>query len=217
MHGASIPVCEIFKSLEGETTRAGLPCCFIRTAGCNLRCSYCDTRYAVNGESSTLEAGEIVRQVRDMGPKLACLTGGEPLLHAAAPALCTGLIESGLTVLVETNGTLDVRGLPEGAVRILDVKCPGSGECGSLMEENLDALRPFDEVKFVLTDREDFDWAREMAEKHNLLDRCHVLLSPASGHLAPGKAADWLVEWGASARLQLQIHKLLWPHAGRGV
>jgi len=154
-----LPVIEIFKSIQGESSLAGLPCSFVRTAGCNLHCSYCDTRYAAQEEGEELPLERIADTVGSLGCRLTCITGGEPLLHAATPALCELLLGRGHTVIVETNGTQRIARLPEGVVRVMDVKCPASGECGRTLPRNLDALRAEDQVKFVICDRNDFDWA----------------------------------------------------------
>ena len=213
----TLPVEELFRSIQGEGTRAGLPCCFVRMAGCNLDCDYCDTRYASESWGTERELDEIVKRVVEMGPGLVCLTGGEPLIHQGVSELCRRLLDRGLTVTVETNGSRDISVLPRGAVCVMDVKCPGSGEEGSLRRENLELLDPDDEVKFVLTDRADFEWARDMVEEYRLAERYAVLFSPAYGHLEARRLADWLVDWGAPVRLQLQLHRLLWPHKSRGV
>jgi len=217
MNEPTVRVEELFKSIQGEGTRAGLPSCFIRTAGCNLECAYCDTRYAAESEGTALVVGDIVERVAAMGPDLVCITGGEPLLHASLPELCNLLLGWELTVVVETSGSMDISVLPKPVIRIMDVKCPGSGEEGSLQRRNLNRLRPADEVKCVLTDRRDFEWARDLVEEHGLAERCPVLFSPANGRLQPDRLAKWLLEWGAPVRLQLQLHRLLWPERAREV
>ncbi|MEF8787650.1 MAG: radical SAM protein [Planctomycetota bacterium] len=217
MSDRTLQVAELFKSIQGEGTRAGLPCCFVRTAGCNLECSYCDTRYAAESRGTELPLEDIIERVADMGPELACVTGGEPLLHRAVPELCGRLLQRGMTVVVETNGSEDISVLPEGVIRVMDVKCPGSGEADSLLRGNLDLLGLEDEVKFVLTDRDDYEWARVLVEEEHLTDRGAVLFSPAYGRLEARRLADWLLEWNAPVRLQLQLHRLLWPERNRSV
>lgn len=212
----SLQVSEIFTSIQGETTRAGLPCTFVRLAGCNLCCTYCDTRYAAEEEGTTMDLGAVVARVHGAGTRLVCITGGEPLLQPATVPLARELIGLGHTVLVETNGTRDTFPLPPDAVCVMDIKCPGSGECGHTLTSNLDALRQQDEVKFVLCDRRDFDWAADFVRQHGLLRRCHVLFAPAHGVLAAGRLAGWILESGLEVRLQLQLHKILWPEKTRG-
>ena len=212
----SLQVIEIFSSIQGETTRAGLPCAFVRLAGCNLRCAYCDTRYAVEEEGTPMGLGEVVGRIHRSGMRLACITGGEPLLQPAAVPLARELVGLGHSVLVETNGTLDITPLPAEATRVMDVKCPGSGECGRALMSNLEALRQQDEAKFVLCDRRDFDWAADFADGQGLIGRCHVLFAPAHGVLSGRQLADWILQSGLKVRLQLQLHKLLWPEKTRG-
>lgn len=209
-------VCEIFRSLQGETTRAGLPATFLRLAGCNLRCRYCDTVWAQDPRAgSPMTLGALLAAV---GPPsdLVVVTGGEPLLQAGLPALLVALCDLGRTVLLETNGSRDLRGLDPRVRRILDVKCPGSGEAESNRWENLDSLGPRDEVKLVITGREDFDFAVEVVSRHQLTERCPVLLSPAEGFVAPPDLAGWILESRLPLRLQLQLHRILWPGKDRG-
>lgn len=212
-----LQVIEVFKSIQGETTRAGLPCAFIRLAGCNLRCAYCDTRYAVEEPGTAEEVSDAAQKLHAFHTRLVCITGGEPLLQARVVPLARRLVELGHTVLVETNGTLDISVLPPEALRIMDVKCPGSGECGSTLVSNLAALRMQDEVKFVLCDRRDFDWAVEFAARHGLTGRCRVLFAPVAGKLPARELAGWVLESGLQVRLQVQLHKIIWPERTRGV
>lgn len=214
----ALAISEIFKSIEGETSYAGLPCSFVRTVGCNLRCSYCDTQYAQSGDGIRIGLEEICEEVESHGTRLVCITGGEPLVQTeGVVALAARLLESGHTVLLETNGTFDLAPVPEGVVRIMDVKCPGSGESGKTLPENLERLTPRDEVKFVISDRADFDWAVAFVEQHELAVGPQVLFAPAYGRLAAGDLAGWILEAGLEVRLQLQLHKLLWPERTRGV
>ncbi len=224
----TLRVIELFRSIQGESTWAGMPCAFIRLAGCNLSCSYCDTRYALEEPGREMSLDEAFGSIEALTTRLVCITGGEPLLQAATPALAGRLLASGHTVLVETNGTLDISTLPSGTVRVMDVKCPGSGECGKMMMSNLEVLGAQDEVKFVLCDRRDFDWAAGFVVDHHLLSRCHVLFSPAVGRpqsrpsvaqedsVTPRRLAEWILESGLDLRLQLPLHKMLWPEKSRG-
>jgi 7-carboxy-7-deazaguanine synthase len=214
---ATLSVIEIFRSIQGETSFAGLPCGFVRLAGCNLRCSYCDTGYAWEESGEELSVEQVAEKLHQMGVELICITGGEPLLQNATPQLAENLLRLGHGVLVETNGTQDISALPKGTIRIMDVKCPGSGECGETLLANLGALTAEDEVKFVLTGRGDFEWAAHFARHHRLLDRCKVLFSPAYGLLTGAQLAEWILDSGLNVRLQLQLHRILWPERNRGV
>jgi 7-carboxy-7-deazaguanine synthase len=202
-------VSEVFSSIQGESTYAGLPCFFIRLSGCNLRCSYCDTAYAyVGGEQRTIPS--LVEEFQRSGLSIAEITGGEPLLQPKTPALAEALLKGGaLKVLVETNGSKDIGGLPAGTVVVMDVKCPGSGMADSFDLANLDRLRMHDEVKFVISDRADFDWAADFVKRHELPGRCGaVLFSPVADRLKPGDLGRWLVEARLPVRLQVQLHKI---------
>ncbi|MBM4286424.1 MAG: radical SAM protein [Deltaproteobacteria bacterium] len=209
-------VCETFWSLLGESTRAGLPAFFIRLAGCNLRCRYCDTPYAWEGGEErsvvSLLAAAGARPVRRV-----LVTGGEPLLQPQVHPLLEGLLAAGCTVLLETNGSLPIAGLDPRVHRIVDVKCPASGMAERCHWENLEALTPRDEVKFVVADREDFRYALEVVRTYQLLGRAPVLISPVFGELDPREAAAWIMESGLNLRLNLQLHKYLWGPAARGV
>jgi 7-carboxy-7-deazaguanine synthase len=214
-------VIEIFRSIQGESTLAGLPCAFVRLAGCNLRCRWCDTRYAAEGEGETMSVEEIRRQAGKLSTGLVCVTGGEPLLQEHTPTLVQQLLEDGQHVQVETNGSRHITVLPKGASRVMDVKCPASGESGSTLESNFEALGGGDELKFVIATRRDFDWACQMVRRRNLTDLCPVLFSPASlpgdAELTPRKLAEWILSTDLPVRLQLQLHRILWPNADRGV
>jgi 7-carboxy-7-deazaguanine synthase len=207
---------ELFHSIQGESTYAGRPCFFIRTAGCHLRCEWCDTAYAFyEGEEMTLDA--ILARVRAASCPLVELTGGEPLLQRETPQLVARLLNDGYTVLVETSGSLDIRILDPRAVVIMDLKCPGSGMTPSMRWENLDALKPTDEIKFVIKDRADYDWAASIMTQHALDRRCPVLFAPVFGELDPQTLAGWLLADRLPARLQLQQHKYIWEPETRGV
>jgi 7-carboxy-7-deazaguanine synthase len=210
----TLTVCELFKSIQGESTRAGMVCTFVRLGGCNLSCAYCDTRYAQSG-GEPLSVEQVMARVSALGCTTVEITGGEPLLQAGTPPLCMRLLEEGCTVMVETNGSLPIDTLPPGCIRIVDIKSPGSGEQNSFRHENLAALRPSDECKFVLTDRRDFDWAIDYVRTHRLCDTCPVLFSPATGRLAPDDLAAWILAADQPVRLGLQLHKIIWGEKSR--
>ena len=212
-----LSVSEIVYSIQGESLYAGLPCAFVRLSGCNLRCRYCDTTYAYeNGTPMALE--DIIRALQAYQCSLIEVTGGEPLLQPETPRLITELLNRGCTVLLETNGTFDIQVVDSRCARIMDVKCPGSGEAGKTDFSNFNHLGPKDQIKFVLTDRKDYDYARRM-----LLDRwpdgppVAVLFSPAVGWLDPAACAAWILKDHLPVRLQIQLHKILWPAVERGV
>lgn len=209
-------VCEIFTSIQGETTYSGLPCTFIRLTGCNLRCSYCDTVYAYD-EGMGYTDEEILAEVSKNDVELAMVTGGEPLLQEGVHRLVSRLLGNGYKVLVETNGTLSIKDLDPGATVVMDVKTPGSGMSGRTDPGNLGMLKPSDEVKFVLTDRGDYEWAREFITGHGLDNKCVVLLSPVFGVLRPEELTGWMLKDRLRARLNLQLHKYLFGPDKRGV
>lgn len=209
-------ITELFHSIQGESTHAGRPCVFIRTTGCHLRCEWCDTAYAFyEGEEMTLDA--VMERVRAFGCPLVELTGGEPLLQRETPMLVSRLLNEGHTVLVETSGSLDIRILDPRAIVIMDIKCPGSGMTKSMRWDNLDALKPTDEVKFVIKDRADYDWAASIVTRHALDRRCPVLFAPVFDELEPRRLAEWLLADRLPVRLQLQQHKYVWEPSTRGV
>jgi len=208
---------EIFHSIQGESTYAGAPCVFVRLTACDLRCTWCDTPYAFT-EGSKRTVAEVVAEVMAFGCPLVEITGGEPLLQDDVYPLMAELRDRGLTVLVETGGHLSVDRVPEGVVKIIDVKCPGSGESARNHWPNLDLLAPADQVKFVIRDRADYDFARNVVSRHALPARCSaVLFSPVHDALPPPELASWILADRLAVRLQLQVHKYIWgPHA-RGV
>lgn len=208
---------EIFHSIQGESTHSGRPCVFVRLTACDLRCSWCDTPYAFT-EGRKLSVDDVVEQVRGYGCDLVELTGGEPLLQRDVYPLMDRLLESGHTVMVETGGHLSIAEVPPRAIRIVDVKCPGSGESTKNHWDNLGLLAPHDEVKFVIRDRVDYEFAREVVARHALIGRtAAVLLSPVHGVLAPKELAAWILEDRLAVRLQLQAHKYIWGADVRGV
>lgn len=214
---------EIFKSIQGESTFAGLPCTFVRLSGCNLRCSFCDTTYAYE-EGTEMPLDEVISAVENLGCNLVEITGGEPLLQKDASILAERLLRKNYQVLVETNGSLNIDPLPYGAIRIMDIKCPDSGMSDKMLWDNIKRLRPTDEVKFVISSRTDYQWAKEVIERYGLTNNgrtdipvCPILISPAFGKLEPKEVAQWLLEDNLKARLQLQIHKYIWagsPESG---
>ena len=219
---------EIFHSIQGESTWAGCPCVFVRLTGCHLRCRYCDTAYAFK-EGDWRSVDDIVEEVLGFSSRLVEITGGEPLLQPDVHPLVQRLCDRGCTVLIETSGACDTSRCDPRAILILDLKTPGSGEQHRTVLENLDRLRPHDEIKFVVTDRADFDWAVDMVREHRLVDRCRaILMSPVfeqrSGleiagcpGLSPRLLAEWILESGLPLRQQTQLHKLIWDPATRGV
>ncbi len=212
---STLLICETFVSVCGETTRQGLPAWFVRLSRCNLRCDWCDTPYAWDGGDERT-VGDLLAESREAGQGLAIVTGGEPLHQAAAPALIAGLADQGATVLVETNGVLPVGGLDERAVRIIDVKPPSAKVAEPFLLDNLRALRPIDELKFVVADRADFDFAVAFVRAHRLEGRCPLLVSPVHGRLEPTTLAEWVIAAPVGFRLQLQLHKALWGPDARG-
>ncbi len=223
-------ITEIFKSIQGEGTRAGLPCIFIRLTGCNLRCTWCDTAYAFYG-GTKVSIDEIIDKVRELaaeganGVSLVEITGGEPLLQADTPELAARLLAAGFTTMIETSGERFVGMLPRSVIKIVDVKCPDSGEADTFDLANLDAIDEKDEIKFVISSRRDYEFARDFTRKHRLAVRAReVLFSPVFPDPAgkwPGLEARELVEWiladGLPVRLGLQLHKFIWDPAMKGV
>lgn len=208
---------EIFHSIQGESTHAGRPCVFVRLTACDLRCSWCDTPYAFT-EGRKMSLDDVVNRVESYRCSVVEITGGEPLLQKEVYPLMQRLLELGKTVMIETGGHLSVDQVPEGVIRVIDVKCPGSGETHRVDWTNMDRLRPTDEVKFVLKDRADYEFAREVVAKHRLENRvAAVLFSPVHGILEPRQLAEWILADGLAVRLQLQAHKYIWDPATRGV
>ena len=208
---------EIFHSIQGESTHAGRPCVFVRLTACDLRCAWCDTPYAFS-EGSKRTVAEVVADVMAFGCRLVEITGGEPLLQDDVYPLMAELRDRGLTVLVETGGHIRVDRVPEGVVKIIDVKCPGSGESARNHWPNLDLLAPADQVKFVIRDRADYDFARSVVSRHALPAKCSaVLFSPVHDALPPPELASWILADKLGVRLQLQVHKYIWGSHARGV
>ncbi len=212
----TLKIAEIFRSIQGESSYSGLPTVFIRLAGCNLRCRYCDTAFAQEG-GEEMSIDEVLQQALSYGLDMVEITGGEPLFQDETPALASALISSGCKVLVETNGSLDISLLPEGAVRIMDIKCPSSGENHAVLWENLWKLRLADEVKFVISDRHDYEWARGIIRERFAMRDTTVLLSNVFGELPPRNLVEWMLEDKLKGRFQLQLHKYIWPRLTQGV
>jgi 7-carboxy-7-deazaguanine synthase len=207
---------EIFHSIQGESTHAGRPCVFVRLTGCNLRCAWCDTPYAFfDGESLTVQ--QVVAKVDSYACRLVEITGGEPLLQGESIGLMESLLARGYEVLLETGGSLPIDQVPPGVRRIVDVKCPGSGESDRNRWENLDVLRHGDELKFVIADRADYDWATSVIRDRSLDTRADVLFSPVHESLEARDLARWVLEDRLPVRVQIQMHKILWPGVVRGV
>ncbi len=200
---------EIFFSLQGETSRTGLPTVFVRLTGCPLRCSYCDTEYAFH-EGRTMELGAILAEVAKYPTQYVTVTGGEPLAQKHCIALLEALCEAGHSVSLETGGALDISKVDSRVSRIVDIKTPGSMEEEKNLWSNLDFLNRGDEIKFVLTDRADYEWARSVLEERRLASLSPVLFSPVQGKLDPGNLAAWILEDGLNVRMQIQLHKLIW-------
>ena len=212
-----LTVNEIFYSIQGESSRAGQPCVFVRLTACDLRCSWCDTPYAFyEGTKRTLD--DVLHDVEQFGCPLVEITGGEPLLQDDVYPLMQRLLASGRTVMLETGGHRPIAAVPRQVIKIVDIKCPASGESGKNDWSNLDALAPHDEVKFVIQDRGDYEFAREIVRRHDLPRRCAaVLFSPVHDVLHPKVLSEWMLADRIDARLQVQLHKYIWPASTRGV
>jgi 7-carboxy-7-deazaguanine synthase len=212
----TLVVHEIYRSLQGESTFAGLPCVFVRLTACHLRCVYCDTPHAFN-QGETMRLDEVVARALALRDDLVEITGGEPLLQPEVYPLMGRLADAGKTVLLETSGAVDTSPVDPRVHIILDVKTPGSGEVRANIWSNLERLKPTDEVKFVVCDRADFNWAVNVVREQRLTGRCPVLFSAAFGQVNPTDLAGWILESHLPVRLQLQPHKILWDPAARGV
>jgi len=207
---------EIFHSIQGESRHSGRPCVFVRLTGCNLRCVWCDTAYAFE-EGSAATVGAVADRVASFGTRYVLLTGGEPLAQPGVHDLAAEMLDRGHEVAIETGGSLDLAPLDRRVMVVLDLKCPGSGMSARNRWGNLTLLKPCDEVKFVLNDRADYEWARAVIARERLEARCGLLLSPVHGVLSPRALAEWMLADRVPARLQLQLHKYIWPADMRGV
>ncbi len=212
---AQLRISEIFFSLQGETRRIGLPTVFVRLTGCPLRCTYCDTSYAFTG-GQNMSVAEILERIAGYAPRYVCVTGGEPLAQKNAQLLMTALCDAGYKVSLETSGALDISGVDARVMRVLDIKTPASGEQEKNRWDNLPLLTANDEVKFVLCDENDYQWAKGVVVQSALADKCEVTFSPVHGALDASQLAGWILDDRLSVRMQVQLHKLLWPNeAGR--
>ncbi len=209
-------VCEIFRSIQGESSYIGIPCIFVRFTGCNLRCSYCDTKYAYT-EGKEMSDIEILNEINKYGINLVEITGGEPLLQKGVASLIQKLLDQGYKVLIETNGSQSIKGIDKRAIVILDVKTPGSGMHNAMDFSNFDELKESDEIKFVITDRRDYEWSKDLIYKFSLNEKCHILLSPAYGIISPEMLAKWMLEDRLEARLNFQLHKYIFGDYRKGV
>jgi 7-carboxy-7-deazaguanine synthase len=208
---------EIFHSIQGESTYAGRPCVFVRLTACDLRCNWCDTPYAFH-EGRKMSVDDVIADVESRGCQTVEVTGGEPLLQADVYPLMQRLLDAGKTVLIETGGHRSIANVPAGVIRIMDVKCPGSGESDKNDWSNFAHLTKSDEVKFVIADRRDYEFAKEIVERENLPARVNaVLFSPVHGKLDPKQLSEWVIADRLDVRVQLQVHKYIWSPETRGV
>lgn len=212
-----LTVNEIFHSIQGESTQAGRPCVFVRLTACDLRCSWCDTPYAFH-EGSRMTVEDVVSRVREHGCDVVEITGGEPLLQQEVYPLMQRLLDEGRTVMIETGGHRRADEVPQGVIRVIDVKCPGSGEADKVYWPNLERLRPRDEIKFVIKDRTDYEFARDVVARYALAGKvAAVLFSPVHGVMDPRQLSEWVLADRLAVRVQLQLHKFIWDPQTRGV
>jgi 7-carboxy-7-deazaguanine synthase len=209
-------ITEIYQSIQGESSYAGLPCVFVRTTGCDLRCSWCDSEFTFTG-GTTMSLDEVMAEVEKYDCKLVELTGGEPLLQKESNQLATRLLDAGHTVLIETGGHRDISKLDPRVIRIMDLKCPDSGECEKNLWANIAHLRPIDEVKFVIASRKDYEWTLQTIREHQLEDRVGILISTVFGAVKAEQVVDWMLADKLRARFQLQLHKYIWEPNARSV
>ncbi|THK40416.1 7-carboxy-7-deazaguanine synthase QueE [Methylophaga sp. SB9B] len=209
---AQCRITEIFYSLQGETRTVGLPTVFVRLTGCPLRCDYCDTAYAFHG-GKKMEISDIVAEVKSYNPRYVTVTGGEPLAQSTCRELLTALCDLGVEVSLETSGAMDISDIDPRVVRVVDLKTPASGEVSKNRYSNIDLLNHQDQVKFVICNRDDYDWAREQLAVFNLVSRCEILFSPVHGDLTPTDLAEWIIADNLPVRMQIQLHKYLWNDA----
>lgn len=214
----TLNISEIFYSIQGESTFSGMPCVFIRLAGCNLRCRYCDTQYAYNDTNRILTLSRIVEKISHFTCPIVEITGGEPLYQKKTPELIHILLEKGYTVLLETNGSLDIGNVDKRCIKIMDIKCPSSGESDKNRLENIGYLEPYDQVKFVIADQRDYIYAKSIIPQISpKLPKQHILLSPAFDTMPYHILAEWILADKLDVRFHIQLHKLIWPDISRGV
>ena len=211
-----IKINEIYLSVQGESTHTGLPCIFIRLTGCNLRCSWCDTAYAFH-EGKNMSIDEILQKIENFGIHLVEITGGEPLMQDNVYTLMRRLIENGYKVMLETGGSISLERVPKDVIKIMDLKCPGSGGQDKNNLDNLKLLAPHDEVKFVILDKKDYEWSRDIIKKYKINETAHILLSPVFDKLELKEMVKWILEDRLPVRLQTQLHKIIWDKNTIGV
>jgi len=211
-----IKINEIYLSVQGESTHTGLPCIFIRLTGCNLRCSWCDTAYAFY-EGTNMSIDEILQKVESFGIHLVEITGGEPLMQDNVYTLMKRLIERGYKVMLETGGSISLKRVPKDVIKIMDLKCPGSSEQEKNNLDNLKLLAPHDEVKFVILDKKDYEWSRDIIKKYKINETAQILLSPVFEKLELKEMVKWILEDQLPVRLQTQLHKIIWDKNTIGV
>ena len=211
-----IKINEIYLSVQGESTHTGLPCIFIRLTGCNLRCSWCDTAYAFH-EGKNMSIDEILQKVENFGIHLVEITGGEPLMQDNVYTLMRRLIENGYKVMLETGGSISLERVPKDVIKIMDLKCPGSGEQEKNDLDNLKLLAPHDEVKFVILDKKDYEWSRDIIKRYKINETAHILVSPVFDKLELKEMVKWILEDRLPVRLQTQLHKIIWDKNTIGV
>ncbi|MDX9714561.1 MAG: radical SAM protein [Dissulfurispiraceae bacterium] len=209
-------VCEVFASIQGESTYAGWPCVFIRTTGCNLRCEYCDTKYAYE-EGRERSVDDLMNEINGYGINLVEITGGEPLLQNEMPALISKLFERGYVVLIETNGSQSIRDIDKRCIIVMDIKTPSSGMFDQMDLSNIKYLKPLDEVKIVVADRQDYEWAKGFISSYGIYGKCLVHFSPAFNRLEPALLSKWMLEDRLTVRMNIQLHKYIFHPDKRGV
>jgi 7-carboxy-7-deazaguanine synthase len=211
-----LKVNEIYLSIQGESSKAGLPCVFVRLTYCNLRCTYCDSEYSFyEGNEFTNE--QIVEEIKKFGCNLVEITGGEPLFQNESLELMKNLCDSGFSVMLETSGSLPIKDIDSRVMIIMDLKCPSSKMMKKNLYENIDYIKPTDELKFVIGDYEDFQWAKEIINKYNIENRCQILFSPVYGKIEPKEIVNWILKDKLNVRFQLQMHKYIWEPTVKGV
>ena len=215
-NGPLLRVNEIFKSIQGESSYAGIPCVFVRLTGCNLRCSYCDTTYAYD-EGTEISVSEILNTIKGYGCNNVCITGGEPLLQNSVTKLINLLKKNRYKIFVETGGSINIDKLPKTVTRIMDIKCPDSGMDKEMDWENIERLKHKDEVKFIISSKKDYEWAKRITRKYKLIDRAQILFGVAHGRMKPKTLAGWILKDNLDVRFQLQLQKYIWPDKTKGI